>query len=102
MGVNIGLGSAEHPDRGYQLFLTALVMVIVAGLVVLGRLAARWANKGYGYDDYAIMVSLVRSLTGYTITSIVAHEHDADFLNRSHRHDKPWYVPPKHSIPPNG
>ncbi|KAL8748563.1 MAG: hypothetical protein Q9184_007215, partial [Pyrenodesmia sp. 2 TL-2023] len=33
-------------------------MVTVAGLVVLGRLAARWANKAYGYDDYAIIVSL--------------------------------------------
>ena len=62
MRVNIGLGDAEHPDKGYQLYITALVMVIMAGLVVLGRMAARWANKGYGYDDYAIMVSLVRSL----------------------------------------
>ncbi|KAL8920327.1 MAG: hypothetical protein Q9208_006298 [Pyrenodesmia sp. 3 TL-2023] len=58
MGVNIGLGDAEHPDKGYQLFITALVMVTIAGLVVLGRLAARWANKAYGYDDYAIVVSL--------------------------------------------
>lgn len=62
MGVNIGLGDAQNPDRGYQLYLTALVMVLVAGMVVLGRLAARWAKKGYGYDDYAIIVSLVRSL----------------------------------------
>ncbi|KAL8897016.1 MAG: hypothetical protein Q9207_007425 [Kuettlingeria erythrocarpa] len=62
MGVNIGLGDAQHPDKGYQLFITALVMVILAGLVVLGRLAARWANKGYGYDDYAIIVSLVFSI----------------------------------------
>lgn len=64
MGVNIGLSDAENPDRGYQLYLTALVMVLVAGMVVLGRLAARWAKKGYGYDDYAIIVSLVRSCDG--------------------------------------
>lgn len=61
MGVNIGLGDAETPDKGYQLYITALVMVIVAGLVVLGRFAARWPKKSYGYDDYAILVSLVRS-----------------------------------------
>ncbi|KAL8989292.1 MAG: hypothetical protein Q9177_001789 [Variospora cf. flavescens] len=58
MGVNIGLGSADLPDKGYQLYITALVMVIVAGLVVLGRFAARWAQKSYGWDDYAILVSL--------------------------------------------
>ncbi|KAL8962833.1 MAG: hypothetical protein Q9193_000822 [Seirophora villosa] len=58
MGVNIGLGDAENPDKGYQLYITALVMVIVAGLVVLGRFAARWPKKSYGYDDYAILVSL--------------------------------------------
>ncbi|KAL8655468.1 MAG: hypothetical protein Q9210_000866 [Variospora velana] len=62
MGVNIGLGDAELPDKGYQLYITALVMVIVAGLVVLGRFAARWAKKGYGWDDYAILVSLVFSI----------------------------------------
>lgn len=60
MGVNIGLGDAENPDLGYQLYLTALVMVLVAGMVVLGRLAARWAKKAYGYDDYAIIISFVR------------------------------------------
>ncbi|KAL8974426.1 MAG: hypothetical protein Q9197_001331 [Variospora fuerteventurae] len=62
MGVNIGLGSAELPDKGYQLYITALVMVLVAGLVVLGRFAARWAQKSYGWDDYAILVSLVFSI----------------------------------------
>ncbi|KAI4118361.1 MAG: hypothetical protein LQ345_001582 [Seirophora villosa] len=62
MGVNIGLGDAETPDKGYQLYITALVMVIVAGLVVLGRFAARWPKKSYGYDDYAILVSLVFSI----------------------------------------
>ncbi|KAL9020024.1 MAG: hypothetical protein Q9185_002712 [Variospora sp. 1 TL-2023] len=37
-------------------------MVLVAGLVVLGRFAARWAQKSYGWDDYAILVSLVFSI----------------------------------------
>ena len=66
MGVNIGQGTAENPDKGYQLYITALVMVILSGLVVLGRLAARWAKKSYGYDDYAIIVSLVRLLRPHT------------------------------------
>lgn len=61
MGLNIGLGDADAPDRGFELYLASLVMVLVAGLFVLGRLAARWTKRQFGMDDYTIVLSLVRS-----------------------------------------
>lgn len=59
MGVNIGEGDESSPDRGYALYLASLIMVICAGLFVLGRLAARWSKRQFGWDDYTIVVSLV-------------------------------------------
>lgn len=60
MGLNIGLGDADTPNRGYELYIASLVMVLVAGLFVLGRLAARWTKRQFGMDDYSIVLSLVR------------------------------------------
>ena len=60
MGLNIGLGDADTPNRGHELYIASLVMVLVAGLFVLGRLAARWTKRQFGMDDYSIVVSLVR------------------------------------------
>ena len=61
MAPNIGQGSGTTPDKGYELFITATVMVIVAGLFTAGRVAARLTNRQLGVDDYAIMLSLVRA-----------------------------------------
>lgn len=61
MGRNVGLGNADAPNRGFELYVTSLVMVLVAGLFVLGRLAARWTKRQFGMDDYTIILSLVRS-----------------------------------------
>lgn len=60
MGQNIGLGDGDTPNRGYELYMASLVMVLVAGLFVLGRLAARWTKRQFGMDDYTIILSLVR------------------------------------------
>lgn len=60
MGKNVGLGNADAPNRGFELYLTSLLMVLVAGLFVLGRLAARWTKRQFGMDDYTIVLSLVR------------------------------------------
>ena len=59
MGLNIGLGDAETPSRGYQLYFASLIMVLVAGLFVIARLAARWTKRQFGMDDYTIVLSLV-------------------------------------------
>jgi len=56
----MGLGDATHPDNGHQLYIVSLVMVLIAGLCVVGRLAARFARRAFGMDDYTIVVSLVR------------------------------------------
>ena len=55
----IGQGNSTTPDRGYELFITATVMVIVAGLFVLARVVVRVTTKQLGIDDYAIVLSLV-------------------------------------------
>lgn len=60
MAVNVGYGDEKTPDRGHQLYFAALIMVILAGLFVFGRLAARWTNRKFGMDDYTIVLSLVR------------------------------------------
>lgn len=60
MAPNIGLGNATTPDHGFQLYITALVMVLVAGMCVIGRLIARFHIKAFGIDDFAICMSLVR------------------------------------------
>lgn len=60
MAPNIGLGDATNPDHGFRLYITALVMVLVAGICVMGRLLARFHIKAFGMDDFAICVSLVR------------------------------------------
>jgi hypothetical protein len=59
MGLNIGLPEGDVPNRGFELYLASLVMVLVAGLFVLGRLAARWTKSQFGMDDYTIVLSLV-------------------------------------------
>lgn len=61
MAPNIGQGSSTTPDRGYELFITATVMVIIAGLFVVTRVAVRLTSNKLGTDDYVIMLSLVSS-----------------------------------------
>jgi hypothetical protein len=62
MAPNIGLGNSTTPDRGYELFITATVMLIFAGSFAAARVAVRLTSKQLGIDDYAIMLSLVGAL----------------------------------------
>ena len=59
MAINDGSGTPELPDRGFPLYIVSIVMVIVAGLFVIARLAARMAKSKFGWDDYTIFVALV-------------------------------------------
>ncbi len=56
---NVGKGTPELPDRGWPLFIVSIVMVIISGLFVLGRVAYRLSRKAMGVDDYVIILALV-------------------------------------------
>lgn len=62
MALNYGQGTIDRPSQGWKLFITATVMVIVAGFFVLGRLVVRYKSKLFGWDDYTIAFSLVSPL----------------------------------------
>ncbi|PGH10957.1 hypothetical protein AJ79_05203 [Helicocarpus griseus UAMH5409] len=62
MAINYGQGDANEPSKGYQLYITALVMVLVAALFVAMRLGTRISNKQVGYDDYMIAFALACSV----------------------------------------
>ncbi|KAJ5773032.1 hypothetical protein N7457_007928 [Penicillium paradoxum] len=49
------------PDRGHSLFVTALVMLLIAALFVAIRLATRYYMKKFGWDDFFLVIALVAS-----------------------------------------
>jgi hypothetical protein len=59
MTINYGQGTPERTSRGYVLFITATVMVIVSGLFVMARMGQRYKSQLFGWDDYTIAFSLV-------------------------------------------
>lgn len=50
------------PDRGYKLFITALVMVLIAAIFVAIRLATRVHLRQFGWDDSFLLIALVASI----------------------------------------
>ncbi|ODH50078.1 hypothetical protein GX48_03757 [Paracoccidioides brasiliensis] len=62
MAINYGQGDANEPSRGYQLYITSLVMILAASLFVAMRLSTRIANKQFGSDDYMIAIALASSV----------------------------------------
>ncbi|EEH23452.2 hypothetical protein PABG_05663 [Paracoccidioides brasiliensis Pb03] len=62
MAINYGQGDANEPSRGYQLYITSLVMILAASLFVAMRLSTRIANKQFGSDDYMITIALASSV----------------------------------------
>lgn len=75
MAINYGQGDENEPSKGYELYITALVMVLVAAVFVAGRLATRFSNKKVGIDDYMIITSLVSPPPLYI------HTDDANIRN---------------------
>ncbi|WPG98187.1 Hypothetical protein R9X50_00097300 [Acrodontium crateriforme] len=57
----IGLGYG-HGARGFSLWITSVVMVILAGAVVVARLLQRWQKKMIWWDDYLITAALCFSV----------------------------------------
>lgn len=60
MVYEIGLSTPEVPNRGFPLWLCSVLMVIIAGIFVLSRLAIRYYHSRLGSDDWMILASLVR------------------------------------------
>lgn len=57
-----GMGFPQNgvDNHGWQMSITAVVMIILAGLFVIARCTTRiWMLGKIGWDDVAIIVSLV-------------------------------------------
>jgi hypothetical protein len=63
MTPNVGLGAQGSVERGWGLWLTSVLAVIIAGLFVGGRIAQRFTKRsGMGMDDYMIIAALLSSV----------------------------------------
>ncbi|KFY03178.1 hypothetical protein O988_01662 [Pseudogymnoascus sp. VKM F-3808] len=71
MTINYGQGTPERPSKGYVLFITATVMVIVSGSFVMARMGQRYKSQLFGWDDYTIAFSLFCSII-LTVTINIA------------------------------
>lgn len=71
MTINYGQGTPERPSKGYVLFITATVMVIVSGSFVTARMAQRYKSQLFGWDDYTIAFSLVSMGAFIALTKIL-------------------------------
>ncbi|KAH7122027.1 hypothetical protein B0J13DRAFT_599213 [Dactylonectria estremocensis] len=49
-------------NQGWKLYITSLVMIITAGLFVLARCATRYGMNKLGWDDAAVVVSMLSSI----------------------------------------
>lgn len=56
---NMGFPKDGEPNQGWKLYLTSLIMVLCAGLIVIARIATRLRVSRLMVDDYTIMASLV-------------------------------------------
>ena len=62
MAPNIGIGAQGPVQRGWGLWLTSVVSVVVATLFVLARILQRlFKTTGLGPDDYTIIAALITS-----------------------------------------
>lgn len=57
--VDLGRPTADMPSRGFQLWVTDVVVVIVAGVFVAIRLVSRYLRSGIQVDDWTILAALV-------------------------------------------
>ena len=63
MAPNVGLGSQGPLERGWGLWLTSVLAVVLAGFFVAARITQRFLKKnGLGMDDYLIIAALLASV----------------------------------------
>lgn len=62
MAPNVGLGTEGPVQRGWGLWLTSVLAVVIAALFVGARLVLRFIKRsGLGMDDYMIIAALLSS-----------------------------------------
>lgn len=62
MAPNVGLGTQGPVQRGWALWLTSVLAVVIAAIFVGARLAQRLSKRsGLGMDDYMIILALISS-----------------------------------------
>jgi hypothetical protein len=60
MALNMAFPSHGEDNQGWKLYLTSLIMIIAAGLIVVARIAVQLrGGVALRADDYAIIASLV-------------------------------------------
>lgn len=57
--VDMGFSSGGEANQGWKLYMTSLVMILSAGLIVVARIATRLCAAKLESDDYTIIASLV-------------------------------------------
>lgn len=63
MTPNVGLGTQGEVQRGWGLWLTSVLAVILAGMFVAARMGQRYIKRsGLGLDDYMITAALAFSV----------------------------------------
>ncbi|KAJ4346307.1 hypothetical protein N0V95_005517 [Ascochyta clinopodiicola] len=75
MAPNVGLGAEGPVQRGWGLWLTSVLAVVIAALFVSARLVQRFIRRsGLGMDDYMIIAALISSgLLSLTECQAVVH-----------------------------
>lgn len=58
----MGFPTTEYDNNGWKLYITSLVMIISAGVFVIMRCSTRLWFAKFGWDDVAIVASLVCSV----------------------------------------
>ncbi|KAK2841616.1 hypothetical protein FQN49_006077, partial [Arthroderma sp. PD_2] len=94
--VELGRPTAEVPSRGYQLWVTDVVVVIVAGLFVVIRLISRYMRSGIQIDDWTILVALILSVLFSSAQNIaVEHgygKHDWHITDEQEKQSLKWIL----------
>ncbi|KAH7068960.1 hypothetical protein BKA63DRAFT_397026, partial [Paraphoma chrysanthemicola] len=81
---NMGFPKDGEPNQGWKLYLTSLIMVLCAGLIVIARIATRLRVSRLMVDDYTIIASLVFSIfLSVTIQLAVVHGYGQHKLDLS-------------------
>lgn len=59
MLASMGFPSGGEANQGWKLYLTSLIMILSAGIIVIARVVTRFRAAQLGADDYTIVASLV-------------------------------------------